>query len=209
MITDSAFHFRPGRCETECTCPRETEDRNMGNPISDPQLPDHGKHSATTRRHSELAKCDSSLCLLFCQLPPLVSFYSVFVWTSGFTTLRRSSGNLHEVTTAEATALTSLCAAQRPGGCPTTSVTQSTHSCNQDKTARLPWKPEVCVCTTHGPLFFHAHTLSKVRSAAESGRGLSRCLLIEVREGAEKCIHAALHADKQAALDFLLSDGRG
>lgn len=42
------------------------------------------------RRHSKLSKYDSSLCFLSFPLSALVSFYSAFVRTSGFTTLQHS-----------------------------------------------------------------------------------------------------------------------
>lgn len=58
MIAESAFHFRPALAareragEQECTFVfKETGDRTTGNPISDPQLPDHGKEDGTRRRH--------------------------------------------------------------------------------------------------------------------------------------------------------------
>lgn len=122
------------RRQQQCTfvC-RKTPASNSGSLTTDPRLHGHGK-GGDSRSSPNMTHPSSIIVLALCRGVWLCRT-SALLWKSRI--IQASGGDVH-MCCSQSTGL--IPCTPPPPGSPTaaTSVTQSTHSCNQDKTVRLP-----------------------------------------------------------------------
>lgn len=135
-ISESDFNFHPSplrKREQQCTfvC-RKTPASNSGSLTTDPGLHGHGK-GGDTRSSPNMTHPFSIIVLDLCRGVRLCHIAALLLIAR---VIQASRGNVHMYCSQSAGLIPPPHYTLTPTA--TTSVTQSTHSCNQDKTVRLP-----------------------------------------------------------------------